>query len=466
MKARRLVFILAVFGVIIGVGVGVGYIRASPRLIRFSPEPGRQSVPGGSSLSLTFSKPMKSGSVEEKLIIDPSTPGSFRWEGNTLLFIPDRSWPSGETITVHLESGSQADGLIPLALLGSQEWSFTIGRPLIAYLWPASGTTSLYALDPLSGEVVELISSPFGILDFDINADGTVIYYSASNTTGGSDIFAYDRLSDDPLGDPLPLLACPNAFCRSPSVSPDDSMLAYERNPLPGSGEALFPQVWIRSLNESPPSADVLAGDPDHPTRLPDWSSEGLLSFYDVLEIAFVLLDPISKETIAIPNDTGEIGSWYPDGSAFVAPQIIFTPSESQPGSDDPIAPSHLFRFDLLAASSQDLSGSMDLEDTYPVYSPNGQHLVFARKSLNPALWTPGRQLWVMPSEGREAHELSNAPYFNHSSFAWSPDSQQIAYLRFNQDIPTAPPEIWLMNFDGSNPIQLVIGGYAPQWIP
>ena len=200
MKARRLVFIFVVFGVIIG--VGVSYIRASPRLLRFSPEPGRQSVPGGSSLSLTFSKPMKSGSVEEKLIIDPSTPGSFRWEGNSLLFIPDWSWPSGETITVLLGSGSQADGLIPLALLGSQEWSFTIGRPLIAYLWPASGTANLYALDPLSGEVVELISSPFGILDFDINADGTVIYYSASNTTGGSDLFAYDRLSDDPQGDP------------------------------------------------------------------------------------------------------------------------------------------------------------------------------------------------------------------------------------------------------------------------
>jgi Tol biopolymer transport system component len=71
-----------------------------------------------------------------------------------------------------------------------------------------------------------------------------------------------------------------------------------------------------------------------------------------------------------------------------------------------------------------------------------------------------------MRPDGREAQELSNAPYFNHSNFAWSPDSQQIAYLRFNQDNPTAPPEIWIMNIDGMNPIQLVIGGYAPQWIP
>ena len=464
MKARRVVFLLVFLGVVIG--VGVGYVRASPRLLRLSPEPGRQSVPGGLPLSLTFSKRMKPGSVEEHLIIDPSTPGSFRWEGNTLLFIPDGSWPSGETITVLLESGSQADGLLPLALLSSQEWSFTIGRPLVAYLWPASGVADLYALDPLSGEVVQLISSPFGILDFDINADGAVIYYSARDPTGGSDIFAYNRLSDDPQEDPLPLLACPNAFCRSPRVSPDDTMLTYERNPLPGSGESLFPQVWIRSLNESHPSADALAGDPDHPTRLPDWSSEGLLSFYDVVETAYILLDPITEETISILNDTGEVGSWSPDGSAFVAPEIIFTPIENQGGSDDTIAPSHLFRFDLPTTTSQDLSVSLDLEDTSPVYSPNGNYLAFARKSLDPSLWTPGRQLWVMRPDGREARELTTAPYFNHSSFAWSPDSLQIVYLRFNQDNPTAPPEIWLMNIDDNIPIQLVIAGYAPQWIP
>ena len=464
MKTRRVVFILVIFVVIIS--VGVGFVRASPRVLRLSPEPDTQSVPGGSPLSLTFSKPMKPGSVEEHLIIDPSTPGSFRWEGNTLLFMPDVSWLSGETINVRLESGSQADGLLPLALLGSREWSFTIGRPLIAYLWPAGGTADLYALEPLSGEVIQLTSNPFGILDFDINADGTVIYYSARNPAGGSDIFAYDRLSDDPQGDPIPLLACPDAFCRSPRGSPDDIMLAYERNPLPGSGESLFPQVWIRSLNESPLSADILAGDPDNPTRLPNWSSEGVLSFYDVVGNAFILLDPFTEDTISIPNDTGEVGSWSPDRHAFVAPEIIFTPVENQQGSDTTIAPSHLFRFDLPTTTSQDLSVSLNLEDTYPVYSPNGNYLAFARKSLDPALWTPGRQLWVMRPDGREAHELTTAPYFNHSSFAWSPDNLQIAYLRFNQDNPTAPPEIWLMKIDGSSSIQLVIGGYAPQWIP
>jgi Tol biopolymer transport system component len=411
---------------------------------------------------------MKPGSVEEHLTIKPPVQGTFAWEKNTLIFTPDESWPSGETVTVQLTSGSQADGLLPLALLGSQEWSFTIGRPLIAYLWPAAGVANIYTLDPLEGEVSQLTSKPFGVLDFDVNADGTIIYYSARNVSGGSDLFALDRLSRSPQDDPSPLLVCPDAFCRSPKISPNGELLAYERNPLPGGSESLYPQVWIRSLPGSTSSTDTLAGDPNHPARLPEWSAAGLLAFYDITEHAYIFLDPITQESISYPNDTGEAGSWSPDSNAFVAPEIRFTPVENSQETDpaNVLAPSNLHRFELPTETSLDLSGSLDLEDTSPVYAPNGQLLAFARKSLDPTLWTPGRQLWVMRPDGEEARQLTSAPYFNHSNFAWSPDSSQIAYLRFNQDNPTAPPEIWLINMETSNTIQLVIGGYAQQWIP
>jgi len=466
MKARNLVFLLIILGIIIG--VGFAYFNSTPRLLSFQPEPGSESVPAGSPLTITFSRPMKPDSVEENLTIDPPVQGTFSWERNTLTFTPRDSWPSGETITVNLASGSQADGLIPLALIGNQEWSFTIGRPLIAYLWPAGGVADIYTLDPLSGNVTQLTNNPFGVLDFDINNEGTILYYSARNRNGGSDLFAFNRLSGNPQEDPIPLLDCPAAFCRSPKISPNGELLAYERNPLPGSSESLYPQVWVRSLQNSNSSADALAGDPDHPTRLPDWSPAGWLAFYDIAESAFVFLDPTTGETISHPNDTGEAGSWSPDSSSFVAPEIIFPATENSLEADTAsvVAPSHLYRYDLTSGTSQDLSVSPDLEDTSPVYSPNGQHLVFARKSLDPIFWTPGRQLWVMRPDGQEAHQLTEAPYFNHSNFAWSHDSRQIAYQRFNQDNPTDPPEIWLINSEGSIPLQLVIGGYAPQWIP
>ena len=71
-----------------------------------------------------------------------------------------------------------------------------------------------------------------------------------------------------------------------------------------------------------------------------------------------------------------------------------------------------------------------------------------------------------MQPDGTGPSALIDDPSFSHSGFAWSPDGRQLAYLRFNQDTLTDPPELWIMNADGSNPQQLVIGGYAPQWIP
>ena len=50
--------------------------------------------------------------------------------------------------------------------------------------------------------------------------------------------------------------------------------------------------------------------------------------------------------------------------------------------------------------------------------------------------------------------------------FAWSLDGEQLAFVRFDVGAPTNPPELWLVNADGSEPLELVVGGYAPQWVP
>jgi Tol biopolymer transport system component len=71
-----------------------------------------------------------------------------------------------------------------------------------------------------------------------------------------------------------------------------------------------------------------------------------------------------------------------------------------------------------------------------------------------------------MRSDGREARPLTQSGDYNHHDFAWSLDGQRLAFVRFNQTILTEPAELWLIDADGSQPIELVKGGYAPQWMP
>ena len=117
-------------------------------------------------------------------------------------------------------------------------------------------------------------------------------------------------------------------------------------------------------------------------------------------------------------------------------------------------------------APAADLTQANVLEDGSPVFSPDGSWIAFSRRYLDSARWTPGKQLWLMRPDGSEAHPLTQAGDYNHHDFAWSLDGKQIAYIRFNQTILTEPAELWLINADGSQPLELVKGAYAPQWMP
>jgi Tol biopolymer transport system component len=131
-----------------------------------------------------------------------------------------------------------------------------------------------------------------------------------------------------------------------------------------------------------------------------------------------------------------------------------------------PIPASHLLHFDRLNQQVDDLTLLDNLEDASPAFSPDGKTIIFARKYLNIAKWTPGRQIWIMDADGANARAVTDEPQYNHYSFTWSPAGDQVAYVRFNQTVMTESPEIWLMNADGTNRRLLVSGGYAPMWIP
>jgi len=480
----RIILLVIILGVLT---IGLIIWWGTPQILSFSPSKDEPNVSTMVNLTITFSRPMQEETVIERLTIKPYNPGSFSWEGNTLVFAPDQPWSTNTTVQVQLDAGSRASSILSMPIRKSISWVFRIGKPRLAYLYPASEPADIYLLDSLTGESMAITRVPEGVQDFVVNSKGNLIYFSTQDEQIGSSIFRLelDRVnteesttengSEQKTKLPVKILECPNASCRALAISPDEEYMAYERTPYPETEVATFPQVWIYQLidaeNDELPASEFqpfLAGEITHQTIMPLWSSDGILAFYDVDSKAFIFSDPRKGELSRFVNQTGQPGAWHPNGRDFAAPEIIFLVTNSS-GSDtqqEPPPESHLLLINWQSGVFQDLTPSEDVEDAVPSFSPNGDYLAFARKFLDTTHWTLGRQIWLMQIETNDSRPLTNNPLFNHYDFAWSPDSDQLAFVMFDQSSMIDPPEIWVIDISTGQSTQLVQGGYAPQWIP
>ena len=455
MFSRRL---LGALGILFGLLL-LG-LFALPEVIGFGPESESPHVPGSAPIRIEFDRPMDRISVETRLSLEPAIPGEIIWEGNTLLYRPIESWPIGQNISVGLEAGARSTRFLPL--LRSLDWSFRVGEPRLAYLWPSGGPSDLYLLDLTNQKRSQLTETEAGVIDYSIGLDGTFIVYTALNEDGGSEI----RLMDLVMGSDGLLHACDAASrCQAPVISPDGQLLAFEQfewetsaagRRVPGAS-----QVWLMPL--SPLGQPNLVQPEEQVTNSPDWSPDGILTFYNDSLGAVAFLEPGGLRPLnMVPNGLGLLGSWSPDGQYLILPEIVF-PIEAEP-RDQADFFSHLYRIEATTLNIRDLSLGT-VEDASPVYSPDGEWIAFGRKFLDER-WTPGRQVWMMKADGSQPRQITDDPDFSHASLVWNPDSSRLAYMRLSQSDPNEMPEIWMTSREGERHEFLVEGGYLPQWIP
>ena len=325
--------------------------------------------------------------------------------------------------------------------------------PRILYIgWAGSeDANQLYTIQPDGRNQTRLTNEPRGVLDFAVSPDGTRLVYSATNENNGADLWMMDEYGRHRRQ----LLACPDAACTQMVWSPDGRRLVYERRTLsapdapPGP-----PRLWWLDSE----TGDTLAVFADS-----QWLGLGARFSPDGRWLSYV--SPVSQqievynletgESLIIPSKTGEPAVWSPDSASVLASELQFQ------GERFSI---HLFRATLADAQLTNLSGEdMETNDGLPVYSPDGEWIAFSRKKPNAPM---GKQLWLMPADGREATAVTHNADLHYSQPAWSPDSSQIVMQGYDLAEPGAEPALWLVDTATSHVQEVVSPGIEPQWLP
>jgi Tol biopolymer transport system component len=453
--------------VLAGVGLLVigGLWLASPRVLASSPQDGLTGAANDTIISVTFGRPMDPASVQGHFSVRPTVPGRFVWQGDEMQFVPSQPWPDGSKVQVSLSSGALSRLFLPL--LEGRDWTFEVGAPRLIYAALSQGGAQLFDRDlsDAAGEV--LTKAPRGVLDYAVASETGDLIYLTSAVKGGQAVHRVDvRSGEDEF-----LMDCPSEGCRHLQLSPDGAWLTLEAQSGPSGSPTGPGEVWAAPTDGS--RSPFRFGERSHDLRNALWSADSKLAVYDATgQAMLVFASPPDFQLVAkIPNKLGEMGAWSSDGKYLVYPEIVFVNQTATPGPTSSGAPdfySHIFRFDIATGGVTDMSGHEGglIEDASPAYSPDGKWIAFARKSLEPARWTLGRQLWLMRSDGSQSRPLTSQPVMNYATFAWRPDSARLVYVQSDQADPSRPPELGWLDVITGQTHALLVGGYAPKWIP
>jgi|GEM_PF-2652862 len=99
--------------------------NVKPSITDRSPGPDAKNIETTARIEITFSEPMNKTAAQKAFVIDPSVKGTFSWEGNKLIFTPDKELKKGQKYIIKIEP-TQATDLAGNQLNPISSWSFTV----------------------------------------------------------------------------------------------------------------------------------------------------------------------------------------------------------------------------------------------------------------------------------------------------------------------------------------------------
>ena len=428
--------------------------QVGAQIIRSMPAANAQNVPARSPINLTFSEPMVTSTLEGKVNLQPATPGTLRWSGATVSFVPSAALLPDTDYQLIVKAG--ATSTRGRSVLRDQVIRFRTGRPRLAYLSPANAASDVFviSLEP-NAPVQRLTSEPFGVHSYAISPDGTRLAYAAKRDADGAmDLWLVNTDSTNRE----PLLRCDDQVCQYPAWSADGTRIAFEQhNLIKGKlGNSPGPSR-IYLLDVSSKNAYPLIEDSQRLGFLPRWSPVGdQLAFYDSTQSAVIVTDVATADQIELPSVYGDSGTWSPDGA-----QLIY--SELVPVDDRRY--NQLLRADLARNVITPALPLTATNDILGMWSPSGDRIAFGRQARN-RLAGLGSQIWVANADGTHERALTEDAGINYGAISWSADGQWLVSLRWDLNTPNAVPEVWLVNSTTSERHKLLTDAWQPTWFP
>lgn len=431
--------------------------------VAFDPALDSQEISLRATLRVRFDQPLERTLAQQALSLSPPVSGTLTVSGDELSFAPATSFqPATQyqvTINPVLRSSQGRQLRQPI------QWRFRTGALRILYsASDVAGAQQLFTAEvdlpglmagaaPLAAR--QLTTNTTGIWDFAVAPDGHKIIYSVLEKDGAGNLWQ----TEPSAAAPSLLLACPEAVCSGVAWAPDNRLIAYSKRNVSSfsAGVTSPPRLWL--LNTLTGENSPLLADDQKLSFEPRWSADGEWLSYLAPDLGGVgVINLFDGHTQFYESNTGEAGIWQPKTD-----QLLMN-VQRQVGEQTVV---HLLLINPVTNEQRLLSGEMQLvEDGSAAWSPDGEWIAFGRKELTGPTATPGRQLWLMRSDGSHAQALTHEPAVDFSQPAWSPDGRFLLLHQLPLKGPQIVLSVWVLEVASGKQWEVARPGQRPFWLP
>jgi TolB protein len=334
--------------------------------------------------------------------------------------------------------------------------------PIIFLGWDENEQNQIYRQKP-GGEPGQITRAEGGVFDFAAAPDGKTVIYTTIAKDGTSVLWQTDENGRTPTL----LHTCAQAECSQPIWAPDNRRLIYERRNIGDDGIPGSSYLWW--LDTETGESRAVLEDIEARGTAARFSPDGQwLSYISPEEEGAIIYNLKDGRSHFAADEIGVPVAWSPTGNQVVVPNLDLVIIHGDEGDDhlqhthDYETAVHLFTMDIGSGDLRIISEDLKVEDSVPIWSPNGDWIAFGRRFPGTSA---GRQLWLMRPDGSEARALTNDPANNYGPPSWSPDGRYLLFQRFAIDDPNGEPGIWLLDVETGQESELASAGMQPAWL-